>query len=131
MTRPQQTSAPARDDQRADRSWAPRLAQEARLRQLDELLARRHTPADADAVNRIQQAINSFYGQVYSEAPLEEAEAAPPEGAVTLEDAPPPEEEGLESQASDTIMESPELAAGADTAGHSGAEINKGEISEP
>jgi hypothetical protein len=51
VTRPQQTSAPARDDQRADRSWAPRLAQEARLRQLDELLARRHAPADADAVN--------------------------------------------------------------------------------
>ena len=51
MKRPQQTSAPARDDQRADRSWAPRLAQEARLRQLDELLARRHAPADADAVN--------------------------------------------------------------------------------
>ena len=83
---------------------------------------------DADAVNRIQQAINSFYGQVYSEAPPEEVAA---EAVPAMEDAPVSEEEGLESQASDTIMESPELAAGAGAEGHSGAEINKGEISEP
>jgi N utilization substance protein A len=92
---------------------------------------------DADAVNRIQQAINSFYGQVYSEPPQEEAApeevqaGAEAEVVPAMQEAPVSEEEGLESQASDTIMESPELAAGAGTEGHSGAEINKGEISEP
>ena len=75
---------------------------------------------DADAVNRIQQAINSFYGQVYQE------EATPPEEAVVLVAA-----EVLESGTSDTMVESSELAAGAGVEGHSGAESTEGEITEP
>jgi N utilization substance protein A len=104
---------------------------------------------DADAVNRIQQAINSFYGQVYTDAPQEEAvpqesgapedappsqgEAAAPVAAQSVESA----TEGLESQdsdtmpASDTMRESSELVAGAGAEGHSGTESIGGEIPEP
>ena len=47
---------------------------------------------DEDAVNRIQQAINSFYGQEYAEAPPEETGAEPAA-------------EPVESASSDTIVE--------------------------
>jgi hypothetical protein len=104
---------------------------------------------DADAVNRIQQAINSFYGQVYPDALQEDA--GPQEGGAP-EDVPLPAggaavtvadqfvdgaSEGLESQASDTLpasdtmSESPELAAGAGAEGQSGTELIAGEIPEP
>jgi N utilization substance protein A len=104
---------------------------------------------DADAVNCIQQAINSFYGQVYPDALQEDA--GPQQGGAS-EDAPPSQggvpapvadesvegaPEGLESQASDTMpasdtmSESPELAAGAGVEGHSGTELIAGEIPEP
>jgi N utilization substance protein A len=76
---------------------------------------------DSDAVNRIQQAINSFYGQVYTEGPSEDAPLLQEE-----EEAVP-----LESQASDTMEKSPEFVAGAGAESHSGAESIEGEIPEP
>jgi N utilization substance protein A len=87
---------------------------------------------DADAVNSIQQAINSFYGQVY-EAPPPEEEPAPQAGAEPAEAAAPP---SPESQASDTMVGPPELAGGAGAAGHSVAQSSvtesiDGEIAEP
>jgi N utilization substance protein A len=61
---------------------------------------------DADAVNRIQQAINSFYGQVY-EAPSDTIAA------------------------SDTMIKSAQSAEGAGVEGQSGAESIEGETTEP
>jgi N utilization substance protein A len=85
---------------------------------------------DADAVNRIQQAINSFYGQEYLEAP--------PEGGVPQADAeahsPEPEAQDAaspESGPSDTMVEPPGVVEGARAEGHSGAESIVGEITEP
>jgi transcription termination/antitermination protein NusA len=97
---------------------------------------------DAEAVNRIQQAINSFYGQEYTEVPQEggpsvqvDAEAPPPEQES---EAPPAETasgqsvaEGIESSASDTMVELGELAGGLGAEGHSGTESTEGEITEP
>ena len=97
---------------------------------------------DAEAVNRIQQAINSFYGQEYTEVPQEggpsvqvDAEAPPPEQES---EAPPAETasgqsvaEGIESSASDTMVELGELAGGLGAEGHSGTESAEGEITEP
>jgi N utilization substance protein A len=63
---------------------------------------------DADAVGRIQQAINSFYGQVYGEP------EAQPENAEPLSDAPPSEaapSEALPSEPSDTMVTSSEVSA--------------------
>jgi transcription termination/antitermination protein NusA len=66
---------------------------------------------DEDAVNRIQQAINSFYGQEYAETPVEEA---PAEGAAPAE-APeaeaPVHAEVAESASSDTMVGSSETTA--------------------
>ena len=57
---------------------------------------------DEEAIGRIQQAINSFYGQVYGEAPAEPEPAG--ENAPLAETA---------SDASDTMVETSGLAAGA------------------
>jgi N utilization substance protein A len=81
---------------------------------------------DADAVNRIQQAINSFYGQVYQEEAALPEEVAQAEEVVVAVAA-----EVLESPTSDTMGESSESAAGAGVEGHSGAESTEGEITEP
>ena len=43
-----QNTAPSPGDAAANRCWAPRLAQEARLLQLDDLLARH--PAEGEAI---------------------------------------------------------------------------------
>ena len=67
----EQNVAPGRDIPSNDHGWAPRLAQESRLRQLDELLARPAGPADAieteieravllGALNRQQDAQQAF-----------------------------------------------------------------------
>jgi N utilization substance protein A len=60
---------------------------------------------DEDAVGRIQQAINSFYGQVYGEV---QADEAPPEEAQAE-----PQPEGAEgaSEASDRMVASSEVSA--------------------
>jgi hypothetical protein len=98
---------------------------------------------DAEAVNRIQQAINSFYGQEYLEAPQDGA--APQESAASQESAPASETqaapaetvveegvpEGIESSASDTMVEPAEFAEGAGAEGHSGAESIEDETTEP
>jgi N utilization substance protein A len=60
---------------------------------------------DEDAVNRIQQAINSFYGQEYSEMPA--AEAAP---EAAQEAAP----ETGEASSSDNMVEPAEASSAAD-----------------
>jgi N utilization substance protein A len=98
---------------------------------------------DADAVNRIQQAINSFYGQEYIEVPQE---GAPQEGAAAPEGVAPLQEDVLPAQgsepqtaasseiavessgsaASDTMVKPPEFADGAGAEGHSGAESIEG-----
>jgi N utilization substance protein A len=91
---------------------------------------------DADAVNRIQQAINSFYGQVYSETPQEQ-EAVPSEDSVPADAVSPGEapavleSQSSDTQASDTMVEPPQLAVGAGVEGHSGAESIGGENREP
>jgi N utilization substance protein A len=82
---------------------------------------------DADAVNSIQQAINSFYGQVYEAQPLEE-EPAPPAGVETAEAA---ASASPESEVSDTMVAPTELADGAGAAGHPVTESIEGEIAEP
>jgi len=99
---------------------------------------------DAEAVNRIQQAINSFYGQEYTEAPQEGA--APQDGAAPPEVVPAEVTEqtaaagaasgeaGMESpgsNASDTMVKLPEFADGAGVEGHSGAESIEGGTPEP
>jgi len=67
----EQNVAPGRDIPSNDHGWAPRLAQESRLRQLDELLARPAGTADAienrnrtrvllGALNRQQDAQQAF-----------------------------------------------------------------------
>jgi len=99
---------------------------------------------DGDAVNRIQQAINSFYGQEYIEAPQE---SAPPLREVEVVEAPieehPAEQpvaeaasgedvpENPESHASDTMVASPESAGDAGAGDHSGAESVESEVPEP
>jgi N utilization substance protein A len=88
---------------------------------------------DADAVNRIQQAINSFYGQEYVESP---ADGGPPsqetDGLLQAEaEQQVGAAENLESQASDTMVESSEIAGGAGAEGHSGAESSEGETPQP
>src|ERR1700731_5126827 len=66
-----QNAALSREGTSADRCWAPRLAQESRLRQLEELLAQRPVGADAidaeieravllGALNRRQDAQQAF-----------------------------------------------------------------------
>jgi transcription termination/antitermination protein NusA len=82
---------------------------------------------DADAVNSIQQAINSFYGQVYEAQPLEE-EPAPPAGVEPAEAA---ASASPESEVSDTMVAPTELADGAGAAGHPVTESIEGEIAEP
>jgi N utilization substance protein A len=85
---------------------------------------------DADAVNLIQQAINSFYGQEYVEAPPEDR---PPSQGTELQTAAGAESapESVGSVASDTMVESPELIDGAGEEGRSGAESIAGETPEP
>ncbi len=102
---------------------------------------------DADAVNRIQQAINSFYGQEYEAAPAQEYETSPEEaGAAVQADAGPVEtvpgediSEAVETTASDTMVESPESAPDSvsdgsrdeGVEGGAGAESNAGAVPEP
>jgi N utilization substance protein A len=87
---------------------------------------------DGEAVNRIQQAINSFYGQEYEapprevEEPSQESEVEAAAGAASSESI----SGEIESNASDTMVESPESAGDTDAAGHSGAESSEGEVSE-
>jgi hypothetical protein len=92
---------------------------------------------DADAVNRIQQAINSFYGQEYVEASPQEAPSEKP-AESTAEDTElqaAASGEGVTespgSAASDTMDKSPEFADGAGEEGHSGAESIEGGTPEP
>lgn len=86
---------------------------------------------DEEAVNRIQQAINSFYGQEYSEeAPADAAAEAPVEAAAEApveaspEAAPEDSLETAEAAPSDTIVEPAEAThvAEADPAAESGEE---------
>jgi N utilization substance protein A len=95
---------------------------------------------DDEAVNRIQQAINSFYGQEYEPAPQEfEARAAegetfgeaPADGSAVETVSGEDGGEGLESSASDTMVESPELAEGEGVEGHTGAETSSDASIEP
>jgi N utilization substance protein A len=101
---------------------------------------------DADAVNRIQQAINGYYGQEYTEqAPAEYGDAAPVEEALGVQQSPeqsveqpalaveeiaPVNEaasalsEIVEDSASDTMVESAEKAS---VAVEQGSEAHAGE----
>jgi transcription termination/antitermination protein NusA len=89
---------------------------------------------DADAVNRIQQAINSFYGQVY-EAPAQEPE--PEDAAPASDTMAAPASDTIAAPASDTIaasdtmIKSAQSAEGAGVEGQSGAESIEGETTEP
>jgi N utilization substance protein A len=81
---------------------------------------------DGDTVNRIQQAINSFYGQAY-EAPQED-------GAPQDEDEAPHDREAAAAAGnagSDTMVETPESAEDTVTEGQSPAESVEGEVPEP
>jgi N utilization substance protein A len=66
---------------------------------------------DQEAVSRIQQAINSFYGQEYAEEPEPLAEAAAPEAIPEADRA------GVETS-SDTMVESAEPAIDKDIQEH-------------
>jgi len=56
VTGPRQNAALSREGTSAERCWAPRLAQESRLRQLEELLAQR--PVGGDAIDaEIERAV--------------------------------------------------------------------------
>jgi N utilization substance protein A len=97
---------------------------------------------DADAVSRIQQAINGFYGQEYEgsaatlteeppaeETPADETEAgASPVETAAGDEAASAESAEVESQASDTMMEPPESARDAGAEGSPAAESSEGEV---
>ena len=89
---------------------------------------------DADAVGRIQQAINSFYGQVYGEPEsgqpepegVIQAEAAlDPEPLVEAQSVAAPESEAAET-ASEAAMSDPSVHGGGDTMVGS-SEVSQGE----
>jgi len=68
---------------------------------------------DADAVNRIQEAINRFYGQEYAEEPAAEAVVATEENAVSADDG---AGSGLESASGDNMIEPAEALPGSNQA---------------
>lgn len=90
---------------------------------------------DEDAVNRIQQSINSFYGQEYessaqvNESLTQDVLETQPSGDAGADDR--GDAENLESEASDTMVQSPESAEEAGVEGHFGTESNVGEVPEP
>ena len=69
---------------------------------------------DGDAVSRIQQAINGYYGQEYGEAAPDYTEEAAGEQAVAAGE--PDVNENVEDAGSDTMMESAEVAAESEAA---------------
>ena len=95
---------------------------------------------DEDAVNRIQQAINRFYGQEYAEEPpaqdliedvvIAETVEAPLEISVEVEAAENPEnpENNLGSASGDTMVESAESVADGGVEGHSTAESGEEQV---
>jgi N utilization substance protein A len=88
---------------------------------------------DADAVNLIQQAINSFYGQEY-EAPAQEYAADVAESDSALEGAAPDGDDAVasvESSGSDTMVKSPESVQDEGVEADSGAETHEGAVPEP
>lgn len=84
---------------------------------------------DEDAIARIQQAINSFYGQAY-EQPAEPAEQQPEEQQIESVE---PAEGAAEATAapSDTMVASSESAAGEGVEEYSGTESSAGETQQP
>jgi transcription termination/antitermination protein NusA len=109
---------------------------------------------DAEAVNQIQLAINSFYGQEYEPVTQEYPASTQPEGEALVgeavsesaeEEASPVEaasdgiaeepadggEEIASAGASATMVESPEVAEEVGVEGESGQDSSSGEISEP
>ncbi len=99
---------------------------------------------DAEAVNSIQLAINSFYGQEYDAqavaeaAPVSNEGAAPAAGPDIEAEAAAAEgpsdaavSEEVESRASDTMMESSESQADTGVESHPGEESTTVEVPEP
>jgi N utilization substance protein A len=95
---------------------------------------------DEDAVGRIQQAINGYYGQEYTETPGEFGEEPPVEGAEMMPDDPAEPEggdlagvadlnENVEDAGSDTMVESADSAAHPVPAAESGIDSLKETVS--
>jgi hypothetical protein len=101
---------------------------------------------DEESVGRIQQAINSFYGQEYYAPEAEGAGAAPPPeppspeepvAEAAADDATVESESGstvaadAESPASDTMVQSAETTADAGVEDESAAESGKEQVPRP